>query len=367
MATIIERLKNLTRLNRRRVDTVLTTIHKKPVLMFIVNVFFLTISMLIRLSKLVLGLLQKTGIYSNKQHRNLSTYAAPQLAEMSARPISKNPSVLLVVEESIPQCFRYRVQQKLELLDVLNWRSEWVSWRDLADTREKLHFYDVIIFYRVPGFMDAINIMKYADSLNKIMIYDLDDLIFDERRLAEKFKGATGQLLEREQKAMLEGASLYRQAIETCSYALASTPVLAEEMAQVVGEGICSVFPNTLDEGLLAHVSAPPVPRSDEFVDIFYGSGTKTHDEDFATIAPVLIRILKENDDARLIVVGHLTIPPEMSAFTDRIRTLPIMPFDSYLTVLSQAKICIAPLELGFFADCKSEIKWIESSIFKIP
>jgi hypothetical protein len=39
MATIIERLKNLSRMNRRRVDTVLTTIHKKPLLMFIVNFF----------------------------------------------------------------------------------------------------------------------------------------------------------------------------------------------------------------------------------------------------------------------------------------------------------------------------------------
>ena len=191
MATIIDRLKNLTRMNRRRVDTVLTTIHKKPALMFIVNIFFLSISMLIRLSKLMLGLLARLGIYSNKQQLNIGTYNAPQPSTMMARAISKQPSVLLVVEESIPQCFRYRVQQKLELLKALHWRCEWLSWRDLADTWEKIHFYDVIIFYRVPGFPDVINIMKYAASLNKIMIYDLDDLIFDEQRLAEKFTGGT--------------------------------------------------------------------------------------------------------------------------------------------------------------------------------
>jgi len=367
MATIIERLKNLTRLNRRRVDTVLTTIHKKPVLMFVVNIFFLSISMLIRLSKYVLSVLEKLGLFSNRQQLNLGTFNVPQQVKMSARPVSKHPSVLLVVEESIPQCFRYRVQQKLELLEKLEWRSEWVSWRDLAEVKEKIHLYDVIIFYRVPGFPDVLDIMKYAASLNKIMIYDLDDLIFDEQRLAEKFKGATGQLLEREQKAMLQGASLYRAAITTCSYAMASTPVLAEEMGRLAGEGICSVFPNTLDKGLMAHVDAPPVPKSDDFVDIFYGSGTKTHDEDFATVATVLCRILKENKDTRIIIVGHLTIPKELVEFSDRILTLPIMPFDSYLTVLSQAKICIAPLELGYFADCKSEIKWIESAIFKIP
>jgi glycosyltransferase involved in cell wall biosynthesis len=43
------------------------------------------------------------------------------------------------------------------------------------------------------------------------------------------------------------------------------------------------------------------------------------------------------------------------------------MSFDSYLTVLSQAKIAIAPLEPGIFADCKSEIKWIEAALFGIP
>ena len=367
MATIIERLKSLTRMNRRRVDTVLTTIHKKPLLMFIVNVFFLSISLLIRLSKVLLRMLERLGLFANRQQRNLSTYIAPQQTAMSARPISRHPSVLLVVEESIPQCFRYRVQQKMELLQELDWRHEWLSWRELAAVKEKVHFYDVILFYRVPGFPDVINIMQYAAGLNKIMLYDLDDLIFDEQRLAEKFKGATGQLLEREQKEMLRGASIYRKAIETCSYALASTPVLAQEMARIVGAGICTVFPNTLDKGLLAHVDTPPVPRSDDFVDIFYGSGTRTHDEDFATIAPVLVKILKENEDVRLIIVGHLTIPAELKVFSARIRILPIMPFDSYLTVLSQAKLCIAPLELGFFADCKSEIKWIESAIFKIP
>ena len=146
MATIIERLKNLTRINRRRVDTVLTTIHKKPVLMFVVNIFFLSISMLIRLSKYVLSALEKLGLFSNRQQLNLGTFNVPQQVKMSARPVSKHPSVLLVVEESIPQCFRYRVQQKLELLEKLEWRSEWVSWRDLAEVKEKIHLYDVIIF-----------------------------------------------------------------------------------------------------------------------------------------------------------------------------------------------------------------------------
>lgn len=367
MATIIERFKNLTRMNRRRVDTVLMTTQKKPGLMFLVNIFFLSISLLIRLNELVLRLLDKLGLSSSRQQLNPAAFSRAQQSRFSPRPVSKHPSVLLVVEESIPQCFRYRVQQKLELLNRLEWKSDWISWRNIADVQEKIHLHDVIIFYRVPGFPDILNIMKYAASLNKILIYDLDDLIFDEQRLAEKFKGATGQLLESEQKAMLQGASLYRQAIKGCSYAMASTSALAEEMAPLTAAGMCSIFPNSLDKGLLAHVDAPPVPKSEDFVDIFYGSGTKTHDEDFASISPVLCKILNENEDVRIIIIGHLTIPTELEEYSDRIVTLPIMPFDSYLTVLSQAKVCIAPLELGLFADCKSEIKWIESAIFKIP
>jgi glycosyltransferase involved in cell wall biosynthesis len=366
MSAILQRLKNLTRLNRRRIETTLLRVHKVPLLMLLVNLFFLTINFFVRLAMGFNRLLEKIGLRVN-EHQKSDEQSIPLPESMSARVIDDSPSVLLVIEESIPQCFRYRVQQKLEQLEYLERKTEWVSWREHSKAWEKIHLYDVIIFYRVPGFPDVLRLMQYAKQLNKLMIYDLDDLIFDEQRLAEKFKGSTGQLPGYEHKAMLEGAKLYRAALQCCDYAIASTPTLADEMQKVVAKGVCELLPNALDNGLLDHYHLPRPPQSDQFIDIFYGSGTRTHDEDFALVAPVLKRVLEENSQARLVIVGHLTIPAELDSVKQRIVSLPIMSFDSFLTVLSQAKIAIAPLEPGIFADCKSEIKWIEAALFGIP
>jgi glycosyltransferase involved in cell wall biosynthesis len=367
MSDILKRLKNLTRINRRRIDTTLLRVHRNPVLMLLVNLFFLSINFFVRIAMVVNRLLEKTGLRTNEHLKASTKIYMPLPTAMSARTISDPPAVLLVIEESIPQCFRYRVQQKLEQFDRLGWKHEWVSWRDEKTAWEKLHFYDVIIFYRVPGFPAVLRLMEYASALNKLMVYDLDDLIFDQDRLAEKFRGATGQLPGYEHKAMLEGAELYRRALETCDYAIASTPSLAAEMSPVTARKRCEILANALDKGLLEHLDLPKPPADDSFVDIFYGSGTKTHDEDFASIAPALKKVLEENEHARLVIVGHLTIPGELAELTGQIVTFPIMSFDSYLTVLSQAKIAIAPLEQGIFADCKSEIKWIEAALFGIP
>ena len=43
------------------------------------------------------------------------------------------------------------------------------------------------------------------------------------------------------------------------------------------------------------------------------------------------------------------------------------MEFGAYLATLRYADINIAPLEPGIFADCKSEIKWLEAAAFGIP
>ncbi|NJL09824.1 MAG: hypothetical protein HC908_05390 [Calothrix sp. SM1_7_51] len=76
------------------------------------------------------------------------------------RFVPEHPKVLLVVEESIPQCFRYRVQQKLEQLQYLEYEVSWMSWHDADQTRNLLHFYHIIIFYRVPALPEVLKIIK---------------------------------------------------------------------------------------------------------------------------------------------------------------------------------------------------------------
>ncbi len=365
VAPILKRLRNLTRLERRRVDVTLTRIQKKPALMFFFNAFLLTLNAFVRLKFSILRVLQSMGLASQVEQGLEAQQLIP--SSMVSRSISDPLRVLLIVEDSIEQCFRYRVQQKLEQLALQQVPAEWISWREHAISRERIHFNDIIIFYRVPGFPDVLNTIRYARAINKVVVYDVDDLVFDREQLGEKFKHHSGQLRTHERNALLKGARLYQSALRECEFAVTTTASLKSEIEKLVGKGKVFVLPNGVDTLVTAAADGQRVPKSTEFIDVFYGSGTKTHDEDFALVSGVLERLLLEYDRIRLVVAGYLTLPETLTKYGDRVVKIPLMPFDSYLAVLSAADINIAPLEAGVFADCKSEIKWLEAGVLGVP
>ena len=277
------------------------------------------------------------------------------------------PRVLLLVEPTIPQCFHYRVQQKISQLQDLGCYVEWQPWSEVSSNQQRMHFVDIVMFYRAPGFPKVMQSIHYAKALGKLVCYDIDDLIFDRDKLAEKFKQTSQQLSDKDLQGILDGAELYKKAIAACSYGIASTPLLQAELAKLLEKKQCYLLPNGLDETILSIADLPQPEKSTEQVTIFYGSGTKTHDEDFALVGDVLARLMQQYSQVQLVVAGHLTLPKALQQMPDRVQRLPLMDFSAFLYSLRQADIAIAPLESGLFADCKSEIKWLEAAAMGVP
>ncbi len=358
-------LKNLTRFNRERLDVVLMRVQPRPALMLLFNLVLLAANGLARAWQIV-GRLRALGPVQLLR-RGRGTVAPALTALAGPRPVPATPVVLLIGEASIPQCYRYRIQQKLEQVAALGWSGAFVSWQDGAAARRALHFCHVVIFYRVPGFPDVLHTIEYAKALNKVVVYDVDDLIFDRARLAEKFRTHDAQLSRKERRDLLWGATLYRAALAACPYFIASTPALAAEMEQVAGAGNGFVHRNALDATLRGYLRTRLPKLAPGRVRIFYGSGTKTHDADFALAAAALARALERYPEVDLVLVGHLSLPEVFAPYHARIIRIGLLDFEPYLEVLSQADINIAPLEAGVFADCKSEIKWLEAAVLGVP
>jgi glycosyltransferase involved in cell wall biosynthesis len=283
------------------------------------------------------------------------------------RYIPEKPTVLLVVEETLPQCFRYRVQQKLEQLQGLKYQVSWVSWRHYKQAQAQLHFCHIVIFYRVPAFREVVETIKYAKSLNKIVFFDIDDLIFNRDAYPEAYENLAGQVSLSEYEGLVQGVRLYREALMLCDYAIASTPSLAKEMERVIGEGVWC-HRNAIDSTLLQfmYTQSPKITR--DYISIFYGSGTKTHDADFLIAAPAIASIMEKYPNVRLTVVGYLTLPDLLAPYQDRVDRIGLLSnLEVYWEFLSQADINIAPLISNLFNDCKSEIKWLEAAVLGVP
>ena len=277
---------------------------------------------------------------------------------------NKGQSVLIVAELSIPQCKKYRVDQKVEMLSSLGYNSFVVSWTDFHEARNLLQLCGMVIFYRVPAHDVVISLMQESKRLGITTFFDVDDLVFEKELLSQNIN--IKNLPKKTQKELLDGADLYKEALSLAEHSTASTKVLGIYMEKHC-EGKNYIIPNCLDEELLKYIDTKSTHNTSEFIKIVYGSGTSTHDIDFMEVADALLFLLETYKTLQFVVHGTLTLPDTFSKFESQVIKIPFMKADEYYAALQTYDINIAPLEKSIFNDAKSNIKYLEASIFNIP
>ena len=271
--------------------------------------------------------------------------------------------VLIVAELSVPQCKKYRVDQKHDMIVSMGWDCTIVPWHESERVMTLLQTHSMVIFYRVPAVPSVLQCIDEAAALGLPHYFEVDDLIFDIDDYA-----ANPNLVHLDAptaNGLFAGAMLYREALQRCRNVIASTPFLAERM-QATGGGSSIFIENALDaETMEAAVSVRHV--EDGRISIIYGSGTRTHDADLAEVAPALKRIAVEHGDVDIVLVGELDAPQDLRELGDRLRRLPACPYHEYLGLLAAADIAIAPLAPVKFNEAKSNIKFLEAAAVGLP
>ncbi|MCQ8241717.1 glycosyltransferase [Rhizosaccharibacter radicis] len=301
-------------------------------------------------------------------------------AELHARPTPASHrgflrrSVLIVAELSIPQCSKYRVWQKQEHFRRLGVPCRVLSWHEFGDVISALQLCTEIIFYRVPGVTSVLTMIAECRRLGLSPWWEVDDLIFDEPLYRQNSNLKTLAPALREE--VLKGVRLYRAAMLACGRGIASTTQLAQQMRDA-GLDEVRVVENALDEETIdASARLRDARRPGEGggtteadpVTIVYGSGTKTHDADFAVAAAGIAAVMRDFPGVRLRIVGELGLPDTFAEeFEDRIEILPGTGYRAYLGLLAAGDIAIAPLEDTVFNDCKSNIKFQEAAMLGMP
>ncbi|UIJ40647.1 glycosyltransferase [Vibrio kanaloae] len=278
-------------------------------------------------------------------------------------------SVTIIAELSIQQCTKYRVTQKKEMLELLGFKCDVVSWTDYYKSRMSISHSSVVIFYRVPSTDTVLALIEECKRLNVKTFWEVDDLIFNEAILAES--KTVSDLSSEVRTQVLEGANSYKQALLACDMAIASTSGLAESMK---AEGVGSVFilENCLDSETLQLAneilnSSEKKQKIDNKIRIVYGSGTSTHNIDFEEAASSIAQVLRENSQVIFRIIGLLELPSCFDGLDAQVERFELCSYSEYLRLLSECDISIAPLEKYIFNEAKSNIKYIEASIVKLP
>ncbi len=279
-----------------------------------------------------------------------------------------NPKrVLIVGDFHIPQCVRYRIDQKLEQFEAAGIEAEAVSWTELSGHQNTLVFYDQVIFYRVPAEPQVLKAMAQVNATGRLSLYEIDDLLFetDYPPALETYGGYLDLGIYHQ---LLKGMASFNAAARYCRFGIASTRPLADRLQGLVFGGQCFVHRNGTDS-LNVFKSKFHDPAK-ETVDIFYGSGTMAHNSDFIDLAlPAIARLLDERPQAGLKIAGYLKLPEAFLAkYEGRVKQMPpVKSIKAYWSMLERADINLAVLHDDAINGCKSELKWFEAACLGIP
>lgn len=154
--------------------------------------------------------------------------------------------------------------------------------------------------------------------------------------------------------------------------AITTTEVLARELRKFtpevfVNRNVASEQMVALSLKALEQKNSEPDREKREQVVLGYFSGSITHSPDFELISPVLAQIFEERADVKVLVVGYLEIPPMLSRFKDRVEQLPFGNWQDLPAIIGRCDINLVPIEKTVFNEAKSENKWVEAALVKVP
>lgn len=292
---------------------------------------------------------------------------------------------------SVPHPIRYRVDHQIEELEAAGLTVQKVNAWDMKT--DILRHARTFIIFRCPLSDEVESLIIQAKKLNKRVIYDIDDLVIDTAYTDSIpfVKAMTAHV----KSCYDDGVRRMGETLKLCDCAITTTEGMADELKKYVprvyiNRNVASelmidysniaiyrrdVLPSLQSSSVLPEDRVPykrAIERRDkkqktQEIRIGYFSGSITHNADFILVLPALSKVMETHRNVTLMVGGELDVPDALMPFSDRIVTFPFCDWRRLPNYIASCDINIAPLENTLFNRAKSENKWIEASLVKVP
>ena len=263
----------------------------------------------------------------------------------------------------IPHSYRYRVLHQMEQLNAAFLESDEFFYENI-DPMMVIN-YRVIICVRCPWTEKIEEAIALAKNLNKKVLFDIDDLVIDTKYT--DILPYIQNLSSNERTLYDDGVRRMGRTLKLCEAAITTTKILARELKKYVpivyiNHNVASEEMWKLSQNVLAQKK-----KNNSFVIIGYFSGSITHNNDIEMIIPALIKILKKFKNVKLLLSGELTPPQLLKKFSSRIIYKKFIDWKELPEIISNVDINIAPIKSNIFNAAKSENKWVEAALVKVP
>lgn len=273
------------------------------------------------------------------------------------------PKKILYVAEYISFSSRYRLEHLREELlyqGILGevWETkklprkiDWEEWAAVA-------VYRCRAIERLPEFIAD------AKAHGVPAVYDIDDYIFEYEAISD-----LPFLKDEEYRDFDVYSRNIHQCMEQCDRILVSTEHLRQAALQAFPGKPVYVNRNAASAEMLilSAMAQRKKDRTGKRLILGYFSGSNTHSRDFELISDLLLKFLKRHGEACLKIVGCLELPDCFGQVQDQIIREGFMEWQKLPESIAQVDINLMPLEDSFFHRCKSENKWMEAALARVP
>ena len=269
-----------------------------------------------------------------------------------------NPSIL-------PNPYRYRIIHQIEQLNAGNLNSIELYYLNLNPLI--VRDFRVIIFYRCPWTEKINEAINLAKNLNKKVLFDIDDLLIDTKYT---------DLLPYVQSLSSSEKSLYDDVIirmgktlKFCDGAITTTEALAKELKNYVPK----VFINRIVESeemfklSINSLKEKSKRKNSEEKIIGYFCDNIADSSDIEIVIPPFSKIFREFNNVKLLILGEIELPIALEEFSSRIIKKKSCEWQKLPEIMASFDINIAPIKKNIFNEAKSENKWVDAALVKVP
>lgn len=284
--------------------------------------------------------------------------------------IDTKNTVIYISENSLSRGHNYRVSLMIQGLHYHGFDAFWLTPKDALQMKHLLDRATLVVLYRCTMNKEIEDIYARC-RLNKIITaFDIDDYLFDREIINRGYFHYFSRLDDHDKRDWMNKIDGYRSQIFLADYCIAPTSTLGQAMRELNPNTI--IAPNGYSP-ITARLSTRWAEskrsiRRDSVV-MGYMSGTPTHDADFSQIADIVFRILNDNPNYILRIVGHLDMAPYLGQYPpEQVEVRPLVEHVNFSYELAMIDVLLVPLELNNpFCDAKSPLKWFESAIACTP
>ncbi|KAI9026361.1 nucleotide-diphospho-sugar transferase [Hyaloraphidium curvatum] len=265
----------------------------------------------------------------------------------------------------------HRVVRAAAAVKLAGWEAAAVPITDLESEKARGNAFAgaaVVVVWRAPWGPLLESVYGAARAAGAKVAYDLDDMMLDPALADPKFIDA---VRFHDAAGIRDLYSRVRDAALRADFCLAPTRPLAEAFA--VHAKPAYLVPNGYTAKGLAlaeRLHARGCGSRDGRRRIGYASGTLTHQADLREALPALVRLMGERDDLRLVFFrGGIDLAefPDLEPYRERIELRDPVPVGRTIEEVCRFDVNIVPLQINPFTDAKSELKFHEAALLRIP